>query len=193
MEPRLEALVAAVREAAHNAARHAGVPEVSLYVEVEPQRVTAYVRDRGKGFDLDAVEPGRVGVRESIIGRMARHGGRAEVHTAPGEGTEVVLEVVAPRSGGAVTRRGCSSSTTTRCSAPACGPSWATPSRWSARRPTSSRPCRGSGPPTRRSCCSTCTSPAAAARPCSRRSSPSDPTSSSSPCRCPMPPRTSSR
>jgi signal transduction histidine kinase len=93
MEPRLDALVAAVREAAHNAARHSGEAEVSVYVEVEPQRVTAFVRDRGAGFDLDAVEPGRVGVRESIIGRMARHGGRAEVHTGPGEGTEVVLEV----------------------------------------------------------------------------------------------------
>jgi signal transduction histidine kinase len=93
MEPRLDALVAAVREATHNAARHAGVTEVSVYVEVEPHRVTAYVRDRGKGFVVDAVEPGRVGVRESIIGRMARHGGRAEVHTGPGEGTEVVLEV----------------------------------------------------------------------------------------------------
>jgi signal transduction histidine kinase len=67
--------------------------EVSVYVEVEPQRVTAYVRDRGKGFDLDAVEPGRVGVRESIIGRMARHGGRAQVHSGSDDGTEVVLEV----------------------------------------------------------------------------------------------------
>ena len=93
MDARLDALVAAVREAAHNAARHAGVPEVSVYVEVEPHRVTAFVRDRGKGFVLDHVEPGRVGLRESIIGRMARHGGRAEVHTAPGEGTEVSLEV----------------------------------------------------------------------------------------------------
>ena len=101
-----------------------------MYVEVEPQRVTAYVRDRGKGFDLDAVEPGRVGVRESIIGRMARHGGRAEVHTAPGDGTEVVLEVGrTPLGRSRVTAPGCSSSTTTRCSAPACGPSWATPSR----------------------------------------------------------------
>ena len=62
-------------------------------MEVEPEQVTAFVRDRGKGFDLDAVEPGRLGVRESIIGRMARHGGRAEVHSTPGEGTEVVLEV----------------------------------------------------------------------------------------------------
>jgi signal transduction histidine kinase len=33
----------------------------------------------------------RRGVRESIIGRMKRHGGRATVHTAPGEGTEVEL------------------------------------------------------------------------------------------------------
>jgi signal transduction histidine kinase/phage shock protein PspC (stress-responsive transcriptional regulator) len=94
----LEGLVAAVREAASNAARHAGAEEVSVYVEVEPDRVTAYVRDRGRGFDLDAVEPGRLGVRESIIGRMARLGGRAEVHTAPGEGTEVVLEVARARA-----------------------------------------------------------------------------------------------
>ena len=166
MEPRLEALVAAVREAAHNAAQHSGMAEVSVYVEVEPQRVTAYVRDRGKGFDLDAVEPGRVGVRESIIGRMARHGGRAQVHTAPDDGTEVVLEVgrTAGPGGAGVRRPGCSSSTTTSCSAPACGPSSATPWRWSARRPTSSRPCRASGPPIRRSSCSTCTCPAAAGK-----------------------------
>lgn len=89
----LEGLVAAVREAAHNAARHAGVPEVSVYVEVEAERISAYVRDRGKGFDLAAVEPGRLGVRESIIARMARVGGRAEVHSTLGEGTEVALEV----------------------------------------------------------------------------------------------------
>ena len=96
----LEGLVAAVREAAHNAARHSGAEEVSVYVEVEPERVTAYVRDRGRGFDPDAVEPGRLGVRESIVGRMTRLGGRAEVHTAPGEGTEVVVEVARPRSNG---------------------------------------------------------------------------------------------
>jgi signal transduction histidine kinase len=93
MEPRLDALVAALREAAQNAARHAGVTDLSVYVEVAPDHVEAFVRDRGKGFDLDAVEPGRLGVRESIVGRMARHGGRAEVHTAPGEGTEVALQI----------------------------------------------------------------------------------------------------
>jgi signal transduction histidine kinase len=93
MEPRLDALVAAMREATHNAARHAGVSEVSVYVEVQAERVEAYVRDRGRGFELTEVEPGRLGVRQSIIGRMARHGGRAEVHASPGEGTEVTLEI----------------------------------------------------------------------------------------------------
>jgi signal transduction histidine kinase len=93
LEPALDALVAAVREAVHNAARHAEVDELSTYVEVEPTRVTAYVRDRGRGFVLGSVEPGRVGVRESIMGRMARNGGRAEVHSEVGEGTEVVLEI----------------------------------------------------------------------------------------------------
>jgi hypothetical protein len=33
----------------------------------------------------------RRGVRESILGRMTRHGGRATVHSAPGGGTEVEL------------------------------------------------------------------------------------------------------
>ncbi len=93
MEPRLEALVAALREAAHNAARHAGVQEISVYVEVGPERVEGFVRDRGRGFDPDAVEPGRLGIRESIVGRMARHGGRAEVTSTPGEGTEVTVEI----------------------------------------------------------------------------------------------------
>ena len=93
LEPRLDALVAAIREAAHNAARHAGVGDVSVYVEVEAERVEAFVRDRGKGFDPGAVAAGRLGIKESIVGRMARHGGKAEVHAAPGEGTEVHLQI----------------------------------------------------------------------------------------------------
>jgi signal transduction histidine kinase len=89
----LEGFVGALREAANNAARHSGAAEVSVYVEVEPDKVSAYVRDRGKGFDPGAVEPGRLGVSGSIIGRMQRLAGRAEVHSTVGEGTEVVLEI----------------------------------------------------------------------------------------------------
>jgi signal transduction histidine kinase len=85
-----EALVAAAREALVNAAKFAGGP-VSVYAEADEARIEVFVRDRGPGFDLDEVPGDRRGVRESIIGRMERHGGRAHVHTAPGGGTEVEL------------------------------------------------------------------------------------------------------
>ena len=55
------------------------------------------MRDRGPGFDPDAVPADRRGVRESIVGRMERHGGDAAIHSAPGEGTEVELRLRARR------------------------------------------------------------------------------------------------
>lgn len=79
-----------------NAARHAQVDSVSLYAEVEPDQVNVFVRDRGVGFDLANVNGDRHGVRGSIIGRMERHGGRAEIISAPGEGTEVRLRLPLP-------------------------------------------------------------------------------------------------
>jgi signal transduction histidine kinase len=91
------ALVAAGREAALNAARHAGVDTVDVYLEVEPERVSLFVRDRGRGFDPAAVPPDRRGVADSISARVRRHGGTAEVRSAPGEGAEVELSV--PRAG----------------------------------------------------------------------------------------------
>jgi signal transduction histidine kinase len=101
---RTEALVAAAREALVNAARHARVSTVSVYAEVEPDQISVFVRDRGVGFDPAGVDPGRHGVRGSIVGRMQRHGGRAEIISAPGEGTEVRLQLplTADRREGAV-------------------------------------------------------------------------------------------
>jgi signal transduction histidine kinase len=89
LDERAEALVAAAREAMVNAAKFAG--PVALYAEVEPERIEVFVRDRGPGFDPAAVPADRRGLSESIVGRMERHGGRAVVHTAPGEGTEIEL------------------------------------------------------------------------------------------------------
>ncbi|WP_181775980.1 PspC domain-containing protein [Amycolatopsis pittospori] len=89
----LTALVQAAREAIVNAAKHAGVEEVSVYAEVEPTAVTVFVRDRGKGFDPDVVPADRHGLADSIRGRMERHGGKLKLRTAPGEGTEVQLEM----------------------------------------------------------------------------------------------------
>ena len=66
--------------------------------EVEPTddartSVQVFVRDRGRGFDLASIADDRMGVRGSIIGRMERHGGTARVRSAPGEGTEIRLEM----------------------------------------------------------------------------------------------------
>ncbi len=86
-----EALVAAAREAMVNAAKFGGGSTVDVYAEASGGALQVYVRDRGPGFDLAEVPTDRRGVRESIIGRMARHGGRAAIHSAPGAGTEVEL------------------------------------------------------------------------------------------------------
>jgi signal transduction histidine kinase len=91
LDERAQALVAAAREALVNAAKFAPGGPVALYAEVDPERIEVFVRDRGPGFDPAAVPDDRRGVRESIVGRMERHGGRAVVHTAPGLGTEVEL------------------------------------------------------------------------------------------------------
>jgi signal transduction histidine kinase len=93
LDERLGAMLQAAREAMVNAAKYAETPSVSVYAEVEGDEVMIFVRDRGKGFDLDAVPEDRMGVRESIIGRMERNQGLAEVRTAPGEGTEVRLKM----------------------------------------------------------------------------------------------------
>lgn len=86
------ALVAAAREAMLNAARHAG-GEVSVYVEASPTATDVFIRDRGPGVDLDALPADRIGIRESIVGRMARAGGSATVRPGAGGGTEVHLHL----------------------------------------------------------------------------------------------------
>lgn len=98
VDERGAALVAAAREAMANAARFSGSDRVDVYAEIGDGRVEAYVRDRGAGFDRAVVPADRRGLRESIEGRMARHGGRARIVTAPGAGTEVEL-VFEPRGG----------------------------------------------------------------------------------------------
>ncbi len=93
----LRALLGAGREATVNAAKWSGASSVSLFAEVEPTQVSIFVRDRGRGFDPDAVDGDRQGIAESIRARMQRHGGRATIRSAPGQGTEV--ELVMPRTG----------------------------------------------------------------------------------------------
>jgi signal transduction histidine kinase len=96
VDDRVRALVAAAREAMVNAARHAKVSSVSLYAEVEDDQTSVFVRDRGVGFDPSTVDEDRHGVRGSIVGRMKRHGGRSEIRSEPGSGTEVRLFMPTP-------------------------------------------------------------------------------------------------
>lgn len=87
------ALVAAGKEAVVNAARHAQVDSIDVFLEAEAQAIELFVRDRGVGFDPDTIEADRHGVNESIKGRIERAGGTAVVRSTPGEGTEIELRV----------------------------------------------------------------------------------------------------
>jgi signal transduction histidine kinase len=93
VDPAVQALVRAAREALVNAAVHARADRVDVYAEVEGDQVVAFVRDRGIGFDPDSIADGRMGVRGSILERMQRHGGAATIRSAPGSGTEVRLAI----------------------------------------------------------------------------------------------------
>jgi signal transduction histidine kinase len=92
LDERAEAIAGAAREAMLNAAKFAGDAPISLYAELGGDRLHVFVRDRGAGFDPAAVPADRHGLRESIVGRMERSGGRALVHVN-GSGTEIELEL----------------------------------------------------------------------------------------------------
>jgi signal transduction histidine kinase len=95
-------LFAAVCNALDNAKAHAG-PGAHAYVLLEDlgDRVTVSVRDDGVGIPdgrlEEAVGQGRVGIAKSIVGRMNWLGGKAELSTGSGAGTE--WELTVPRNG----------------------------------------------------------------------------------------------
>jgi signal transduction histidine kinase len=91
LDDNLNALLAAAREATVNSAKWSGASVISLFAEVEAGEVSIVVRDKGKGFDPEAVPADRKGLAESVLGRMTRRGGTATVTSAPGEGTKVTL------------------------------------------------------------------------------------------------------
>ncbi|MFB7944663.1 PspC domain-containing protein [Kitasatospora phosalacinea] len=93
MDEKVASQMQAAREAMVNAAKYGGGGPVQVYAEVEGRTVSVFVRDHGPGFDPDDLPEDRMGVRESIIGRMRRNGGTARVRPAPDGGTEVELEM----------------------------------------------------------------------------------------------------
>jgi signal transduction histidine kinase len=91
LDDRVEALVLAAREAMANAAKHSGADQISTFLDVEDE-IAIFVRDRGSGFDPEAVPAGAHGIAESIRGRMNRAGGTATLTSSP-DGTEVELRL----------------------------------------------------------------------------------------------------
>ena len=178
-----EAMVQASREAMLNASRHGG-GAVSVYLEVTDGQAEIFIKDRGPGFELADVPEDRLGVRESIIGRMNRHGGSAAILSGP-DGTEVRLRLPAASTDNGAKERSGTIRTGRRMNAAEAGAAGRDP-RGDRGRPrhlpvrAQSRPRRqhprggGGRPPWSRpspsspssgptSCCWTCTFPAAAA------------------------------
>jgi signal transduction histidine kinase len=91
-------IAAAVAAALDNVAEHCPPgTKAWVLVEDEPDGVTVSVRDDGGGIRPDrlaeAAAQGRLGVVQSIQGRIADLGGTARITSAPGDGTEVELTV----------------------------------------------------------------------------------------------------
>ena len=96
--PAADALLAAVSACLDNVARHVG-PDANAWVLVEDLggSVAVTVRDDGPGIAdgrlAEAAGTGRLGVSQSIGGRLADLGGEAILVTAPGQGTEWELRM----------------------------------------------------------------------------------------------------
>ena len=88
-----EAVLGAVREALVNVAKHAGVDTADVFVENDGRVLSAFVRDRGAGFDPDAVSADRHGLAQSIRHRVESRGGTVTVRSTLGRGTEIGIEM----------------------------------------------------------------------------------------------------
>lgn len=88
-----EALVGATRAALENVLRHSGATSAEVTIMYTDREVTLMVSDQGVGFDPDAVDARRLGIRGSIVSRIEAVGGRTQVWSQPGTGTTVMISI----------------------------------------------------------------------------------------------------
>jgi signal transduction histidine kinase len=96
--PEIEtALYRVIQEALMNVARHAQANEVRLRLEQQSKAVTVTIEDDGRGFDIEELQAtefplkglGLAGMKE----RISLLGGRLDIHSKPGEGARVDIEI----------------------------------------------------------------------------------------------------
>jgi len=88
----------AFKEALHNVVKHSGADEVSVFLATDDDGFHLAVRDNGKGFDPATVStrPGRGNGLKNMRQRLGKIGGRFEIQSAPGAGTEIKFLVSVP-------------------------------------------------------------------------------------------------
>ena len=87
-----QAITEATLQAIENAERHSRCTDLELKLNSPAASViSVQVVDNGRGFRLDRVPRARLGIRGSIVNRMALVGGSAKIKSAPGSGTVVSL------------------------------------------------------------------------------------------------------
>jgi signal transduction histidine kinase len=84
------ALALAATQAVANALQHAGGAGLGVAVVADNERLRVEVHDAGEGFDLAAIPDDRLGIRASIVARIAAVGGVADIESGP-HGTTVRL------------------------------------------------------------------------------------------------------
>ncbi|MEX2113879.1 MAG: PAS domain S-box protein [Pirellulales bacterium] len=86
------ALFRIVQEALTNIARHSGSQNALVELHRTPATILLDISDDGRGFDREAVAPGRFGLR-GIEERARLFGGQAKIDSAPGKGTRIHVEM----------------------------------------------------------------------------------------------------
>jgi signal transduction histidine kinase len=93
------AVSGAVSELLTNVRKHAGTTRAVVRATTRDGTVTVTVLDRGRGFDPATATSG-VGLRESVVSRIAEIGGHVAITSWPGSGTHVEITAPLPRSAG---------------------------------------------------------------------------------------------